>query len=110
MECRQQQLLKAACFFSNSMKRQFIIGLSAILALAVVFFAVSRFRDKNQKRTVLLPPAAQKENVWIAPDTGLIPQTPEGELIRYGRSIIANTAYYFGPAGKINHRWNGMNC
>lgn len=111
MESRQQQLLKAACFFSNSMKLRFIIALSAIIALALIFFAVTRFWEKNLKRkTVLVPPAAKKEDVWIAPDTGLIPYTSDGELIRYGRSLIANTAYYFGPAGRISHRWNGMNC
>jgi thiosulfate dehydrogenase len=93
------------------MKHRLIIGLSALIALALVFFMVSRFRDMNPKRkTALLPAAAPKENVWIAPDTGLIPHTPEGDLIRYGRSLIANTSYYFGPTGKINHLWNGMNC
>src|ERR1700730_8174164 len=93
------------------MKHRLIIGLSALIALALVFFMVYRFRDMNPKGKTALPPAAApKENVWIAPDTGLIPHTPEGDLIRYGRSLIANTSYYFGPTGKINHLWNGMNC
>jgi thiosulfate dehydrogenase len=93
------------------MKQRLILGLSALIALALAFFAVSRFQHGNDKgASTQLPPAGQKENLWKAPDTVLIPHTTEGELIRYGRSLIANTAYYFGPTGKINHRWNGMNC
>src|SRR4029453_18541907 len=33
-----------------------------------------------------------------------------GDLIRYGRSLVASTATYFGPQGKINKNANGMNC
>jgi thiosulfate dehydrogenase len=47
---------------------------------------------------------------WLAPDTSLIPLTTEGDLIRFGRKLIANTSFYFGPAGIINHQANGMNC
>jgi thiosulfate dehydrogenase len=47
---------------------------------------------------------------WKAPDTSTIPNNAEGDLILYGRDLIANTGNYFGPAGKINHNANGMNC
>ncbi|WP_315818803.1 hypothetical protein [Paraflavitalea speifideaquila] len=43
---------------------------------------------------------AMPEWPWEAPDTASIPVTAEGELIRYGRSLIANTARYLGPRGK----------
>lgn len=30
--------------------------------------------------------------------------------ILYGKDLIARTAYYFGPKGKLGHLTNGMNC
>lgn len=47
---------------------------------------------------------------WKAPDTSSLPHDAAGELIRYGRSLVVNTGYYFGPGGKINSHANGMNC
>jgi len=52
----------------------------------------------------------RKDPVWVAPDTARIPSTAEGELIRYGRSLIAGTAAYLGPQGKLARITNGMNC
>ncbi len=51
-----------------------------------------------------------QEVYWVAPDTVLIPEGPKGELIRYGRSLIANTASFLGPNGSVAHMSNGMNC
>ncbi len=47
---------------------------------------------------------------WIAPDTTTIPHDKTGNLIRYGRELVANTAVYLGPKGKVAHLSNGMNC
>ncbi len=47
---------------------------------------------------------------WVPPDTASIPATPQGNLIRYGRDLIVNTALYFGPKGKISQEANGLNC
>jgi len=52
----------------------------------------------------------KKDVVWQAPDTARIPGTDEGRLIRYGRDLIANTAYYLGPKGAVGAYTNGMNC
>ena len=51
-----------------------------------------------------------QEVYWVAPDTVLIPDGPTGELIRYGRSLIANTAAFLGPNGSVANMSNGMNC
>ena len=51
-----------------------------------------------------------KEIVWKAPDTAIINKENNAQLIRYGKQLIANTAYYLGPFGKIKHLSNGMNC
>jgi thiosulfate dehydrogenase len=47
---------------------------------------------------------------WKAPDTTLIPKDQAGNLIRYGRELIAHTAAYLGPKGKVSRFANGMNC
>lgn len=47
---------------------------------------------------------------WEAPDTATIPHTEAGNLIRYGRALIANTARYLGPQGIVQPISNGMNC
>ena len=47
---------------------------------------------------------------WIAPDTATIPLVESGELSRYGRELIVNTATYLGPRGKVKSISNGMNC
>jgi thiosulfate dehydrogenase len=52
----------------------------------------------------------REEIVWVAPDTSLINKEANAQLIRYGKQLITNTAYYFGPLGKIKHLNNGMNC
>lgn len=50
------------------------------------------------------------EYPWQAPDTSNIPRTTAGDLIRYGRDLIARTALYLGPEGKVTRVSNGMNC
>lgn len=47
---------------------------------------------------------------WQPPDSTLIPMTPEGDVIRYGRELIAHTAKYLGPKGTVMRISNGMNC
>ncbi|MBO9727099.1 MAG: c-type cytochrome [Chitinophaga sp.] len=48
--------------------------------------------------------------LWIAPDTATIPHTPDGSMIRYGRELVAHTALYLGPKGRVAAISNGMNC
>jgi thiosulfate dehydrogenase len=57
-----------------------------------------------------IPPASESGQLWQAPDTASIPATAEGDLIRYGRELIARTSVYLGPRGKVRAISNGMNC
>ena len=47
---------------------------------------------------------------WAPPDSLNIPATAEGDLIRYGRELVAHTAIYLGPKGMVSQTTNGMNC
>jgi len=49
-------------------------------------------------------------DAWKAPDESKIPGGEEGEMIRYGKELIANTAAYLGPKGKVGVFSNGLNC
>src|SRR5438309_50132 len=46
----------------------------------------------------------------MAPDTAGIPKTKDGELVRYGRELIAHTSKFLGPKGEVSRISNGMNC
>lgn len=46
------------------------------------------------------------DTLWHAPDTA----TMKDPMIKYGRKLIANTAYYLGPKGVVDSISNGMNC
>ncbi len=48
--------------------------------------------------------------IWEAPDTASIPANEAGDLIRYGGELVAHTAVYLGPKGRIRAISNGMNC
>lgn len=53
----------------------------------------------------------EEEEVHIAPDLNDIPEGAEGEMIRYGRELVMNTAKLIGPDGtKGKYLGNKMNC
>lgn len=60
--------------------------------------------DENNLPEVLL------SDFWMAADINEVPETTEGDLIRYGRELVAHTSIYLGPKGKVNAISNGMNC
>lgn len=48
---------------------------------------------------------------WEAPSTYGIRDEAEKELVNYGKDLIVNTAFYFGPKGTVRPMsTNGMNC
>lgn len=73
------------------------------LPASATTLAISHASD----RLAALP---EKTAAWIAPNDASLPPGEEGASIRYGRDLIANTAKYFGPKGKIARISNGMNC
>lgn len=91
------------------MKRAFSSRLIIlIITIAVVVIADRIFTKEFHEKKLSSPELI--ENLWIAPDTNSIPNSAEGELIRYGRLLISNTAFYLGPKGIVSHTSNGMNC
>lgn len=92
------------------MNRKLIFGILITGALVAVWL-----NNKQQASGSIAPKAAGmvsgvSEMPWQAPDVNTIPNTEAGDQIRYGRELIANTALYLGPKGKVAHMSNGMNC
>lgn len=56
------------------------------------------------------PPIDLNENGWQAPDESTIPEGEYGELIKYGKELIAHTSVYLGPKGSVAMLANGLNC
>lgn len=53
----------------------------------------------------------KEEPVFTPPDTSTIPHDDFGEMVRYGRDLIVNTARYIGPQGTVGkYLGNKMNC
>jgi thiosulfate dehydrogenase len=77
--------------------------------LGLVFF-VAILDDIFFSKTTVPKKESTGKKGWHAPDINLVPQTAEGDLIRYGRELIANTSKYLGPRGIVAQITNGMNC
>ncbi len=54
----------------------------------------------------LMDPAS----LWKAPDWAEMEKEPNAEELNYGKELVANTAEYLGPKGKVKAISNGMNC
>ncbi|MBB2151342.1 c-type cytochrome [Pedobacter sp. LMG 31462] len=67
--------------------------------------AVAAENAKAVEKVNLIPTDA-----WKAPEESTIPDNEYGNMIRYGRELIKNTAKYLGPNGSVARISNGMNC
>jgi thiosulfate dehydrogenase len=86
-----------------------IWSVAACLLLMVVMLAVVLAPAPSSEPSLpAITPVAKQ--AWTPPDSSAIPNTPEGDLIRYGRELVAHTAVYLGPSGKVAAISNGMNC
>ncbi|MDR7130434.1 thiosulfate dehydrogenase [Algoriphagus sp. 4150] len=61
--------------------------------------------DKPQSMALMDP-----VGMWTAPDWNLVAKETNADEISYGRELIANTAEYLGPKGKVMKISNGLNC
>ena len=99
-------------------KLLYLIVALMMLAGIIVYISIGGlpdvFKSKDDPKIVSVdvPVKAKEEKseFWIAPDTSTITNDEVGKKIKYGRMLIANTSYYFGPSGIIQHSSNGMNC
>jgi len=89
-----------------------IIVLFLLISITIVGIACLQKNNpvtKNNSDSTVTNTSSAKPK-WIIPDTTELANTEEGVLIRYGRNLIVNTSFYFGPKGIIAHKSNGLNC
>ncbi|HTI60677.1 c-type cytochrome [Mucilaginibacter sp.] len=81
---------------------------TAVAAGALLLgFAACRHNENVINKIILSSPDRPR---WIAPDVKQLPGDEQAKLIKYGRALVVNTSYYFGPKGVIAHKSNGLNC
>jgi len=97
-----------------------VVGLLVFLLLSV--FGWPDFSSKeelvattatalvSEEEVSKIEPVTTLTEFWKAPDVNTLADNAEGELIKYGKDLIANTSLYLGPMGKVAKISNGMNC
>jgi len=83
---------------------------AALVGPDLPFFNANTTGPPSGNPPLITPSPGGAQKIWTAPDSLDVPNTPEGEMIRYGRELISHTAVYLGPKGKIRSITNGMNC
>lgn len=89
------------------------IGFLNFLANTGVHFPASPSFNNTVPTSIDAPkskPLADPATMWMAPDWDSVDQDPNAATIKYGRELVANTAEYLGPSGKVKAMSNGMNC
>lgn len=73
-------------------------------------FVCWKCTQNGQHQPAPVEETSEKE-IWFAPDTADIPDDEFGDMVRYGRELVLNTAYYLGPEGTVGqYLGNKMNC
>jgi thiosulfate dehydrogenase len=83
--------------------------LSGLIILAGVSYILFQ-KYGRQNLSIARADSTSIVNGWQPPDTNSIPFSEAGNLIRYGKNLVANTSYYLGPKGTVASISNGMNC
>ena len=81
-----------------------------LLAIVIILVIGAMACERKDKTTSVESKSKTQKPIWIIPDTSEIADAGEARLVKYGRALIVNTAYYFGPKGVIAHKSNGLNC
>ena len=78
---------------------------TVLIALAIIIII---YNCSNKPTTTFNTP---NTTLLQQPDTTTIPKDEFGDMVRYGRNILLQTAYYIGPNGIAGHYTkNKMNC
>lgn len=79
--------------------------------IGITFLCLTCVQKNTPKpETKSFKPLYREGDEWTAPSEKEMPVAEEGELIRYGKELIAHTAKYLGPNGSVQKIANSMNC
>ena len=93
----------------HSNTKTFGVKLLVIVVLVIVAGIVS---CNNAQPVAGGSEEVKKDTTTFAlPDTSTIPHDQFGDMVRYGRELVVNTAHYIGPNGTVGkYLGNKMNC
>lgn len=108
---QEHQFIRIVQYSHRCLILLLVILVVMVIVLSMLPLFTKRLNASNvNNQNVPAKQASEAPAYWSPPDSLLIPKTPEGDLIRYGRELVAHTAVYLGPAGKVSNTTNGMNC
>jgi thiosulfate dehydrogenase len=82
----------------------------ALLGVIILAVILKQTIFASAEPTRVQSPFPEDETGWRAPDMSLLANNEEGNLVRYGHALVANTSLYLGPKGRVAALTNGMNC
>jgi thiosulfate dehydrogenase len=89
---------------------------SQVISCAFLFMILTCLSACNEKaadndvKITINPELPKQPAMWVAPDTASLGNSDSEQVIKYGKKLIENTAFYLGPKGSVAHISNGMNC
>ena len=90
------------------------VGLVLFLSFSGVQLpSLSDSKSKNPVEAIEVPVVKalmDPTSVWKALDWAEMAKEPNAAELNYGKELVANTAEYLGPKGKVKAISNGMNC
>jgi len=87
-----------------------VVIFSIVFVIATLVIGPSQFVKWFETPVATPKEIKPVDNLWQAPAETTIPTDASGDEIRYGKELIAHTADYLGPQGKVMAISNGMNC
>ncbi len=78
-----------------------------VMTLAASILAISAIAQAGKPPP---PPEDGFEGTWIAPNEADIPDTPEGDMIRYGKKLLTETYKYLGAESAMHITGNKLAC
>jgi len=87
------------------------LTLKAVIVITLFGFALTMGCNNGAQQAGKSGEPTTDTAVFSAPDTAAIPHDQFGDMVRYGRELVLNTAQYIGPDGTVGkYLGNKMNC
>lgn len=94
---------------------KFTSGLTGLFLVGLLLLIINSFVDfdlkvKSKEKVEIKKTLSTEKPVWTLISMDAVMHEKDPELLKYGKELVANTAYYLGPNGIVSQQSNGMNC
>ena len=101
----------------SAIKKLVLVIVILVIAINVIPFIISYSNPPDKSKEKKISKSALSDNpkkdskfYWNAPDVNSLTDAKQKEQVEYGKDLIAHTAKYLGPNGRVLKISNGMNC